>query len=747
MGNAAEQSDDSFESGSEGQIGRLEGEETTEAEVLNVNRLRKTILTKISGAAEEGVISRTDVERLTANLRSTDKSEADVWRVENEVSQVISESKQLIEQFTGDEQGLRELAVFKELSLVEKRDYIGTLRKKAEGLMKRADKLTDLLPEEERRLATLHGAERAQYVEELTDRRANIAEYGWLLERSKRHFSADSMDAFLSQFKDLPVGKQAEWIKLFGETQVKPREKLLARYDALPSDYQKRAGKFFELSRHEKETAVQRLEEELKFDDAVDKSPQSKYLARAGREYAKESFRMAPASLRRDMTAMLEKHMKAEAELGEKFEKLPAEVQARYPGFIEMDFEKKDGILKNLDKHDGLRGEYESMIDRAVGEKLMNQRTRQNYLDWFTRSSLDDKKNAIALFAQEMLPRKNLKGRFESELPKDVQQSNAHFYALGGHERMELFERLKGEAEKKALAAKPENGESAKEAGVFSKEQLNQMAMKARELAGNGKRELAAAMYQTILIYDSANKDALAFLNVSVKQRTVSGGVDGSGGGVDVAAAGVSSGERSDRNGGPDDAKIRDSVRAVKQEGGVKRMLRLVNVAAGVAELAHASDLNSKGEFHSEQKDTHLESEEARALNKQLLEHSGGKMKLGRRSEDKARKIQRIDITRLDKLEDGDVTTLKNTVVGHEGDSRNRADHIQLVRQDSGQELAGKSGVHAAEKMTGNLRRKIVAKAEEGLRASGQELTEEARARIRRQVEEDDLRINLREAA
>ncbi len=719
-----------FEDADQEQLDRLESGETNAAEVLNVNNLRRSILGKIRGAAEEGVISRTDAEKLTANLRDTHKSEADVWRVGSEVSQVISESKQLIDRFTGDEPDPKELDMFRDMSLMEKREYVGALIKKADSLTRRAERLEDLLPEEERRLSSLKGVERAKFVEELTERRANVAQYGGMLKGCERHFSPASAERYKAEFRELSVGEQKSWIKLFGETQVKPREILSARFDALPVEYQARAGKFFDLSRHEKEALVQKLEEERAFDKKVDDSSESRYVSKEARDYAKDSFRAAPAPLRREMTAMLEKHMKAEAELGMRFEKLSSEVQARYPGFVDMAFERKQRILKSLDKHEVLRSQYDEILSGALSEKIISMSTYKNRLKWFERKSLDEKRDIVSASDDDMKSRRKLKERFEKELPKDIRDLNAHFYELAGHERMELFERLKAESEKK-IGVKAE----VKESGVvLSRDQLNQMAAKARELAGQKKMELATSMYQTILVYDPLNAEAMGFLIAMAKKKE-----------ADVVTPGESKVAQNDDGIGDD--RIRSSLNEVKRESGVRKLTKLINVAEGVADLANASDLNNRGEIRSDKKDGHLDGAEARGLNRQLLEHSGGKVKLGRRMEDKARKIQRVDITRLDKMEEGDVFSLKSTVVEHSGDSRMKADHIQLVRQDSGQELAGKSGLHAAERMKSNLRRRIATEAEARLRASGQVLSENDRAKMKEQLDADDMKVNLREAA
>jgi hypothetical protein len=720
-------------------VSRAVNQEIDTETALGIANLKSQIKDKIAGASAEGVISKADVGKLHESLHRAEGKDSSLQQVSEEVSRVISESKDLLGRFIGEVHDPREMVLFREKSLEAKRDYIAQLEQRVKDLQRRIVNLKGALSlQDERKMGELSLMEREMYVSELETRNDNVTKYFVLLDRYSKHFSPDSLAAFRSEFKDLStVERQKEWIAGFEETQARPRELLSNRFQALPNEYRDEVRNFYNLSRHEKADSVLKLEENFAFDKVVDESSFSKKVASESREFAKRSFKEAPAPLRDSMKKTLAGFMQLEAGLTDKFEKLPSEVQARYAGFREFGYEKKDKILQSLDKHEGLRGDYEKMIGGALKDKLISQGTYNSYFNWFVQKSLDDKRAAISDFSKEMEPRKNLKIRFEGELSSEVRKDNARFYEFGMHDRMELFEKLRAEAENKAklevekkvdAAGKAEVDKKAnvvpenKDGAVLSKEQLNQMTAKAREFSANGNAELAKSLYQTVLIYDAKNEEALAYLGLLAKPAANDNGADSS------------------------DSKIRESVNAVKQESGVKRMVKLVNVAEGVAQLAYASDLQSGGVIDSEKKDNHLGSEKEKILNRQVLEFTSGKMKLGRKSTDKAREIKRVDITRLDKIDAGDVNALKDVVISHEGESRKDADNVQLVKE-SGVAVAGSSGVHCADKMKRNLRKGIAVKAEERLRAGGHEVSEIDRAKMKAQLEKDALEVDLREAA
>jgi hypothetical protein len=513
-----------------------------------------------------------------------------------------------------------------------------------------------------------------------------------------------------------------------------PSEQLSKKYEALPVEYRRQVKDFYEMSRKEKEDAVQKLEEECVFDETVDKSPESKYLSKKSKNFAKESFRDAPAPLRKDMLAMLKKHIAAEAGLVIRFEGLPAEVQGHYPNFRERTYEDKERILNALDKHDDLRRQYEKQLDDALKARWISRGTHSSFLDWFSKQNLEAKQQATSLFENEMRPRKELVSRFETELPKEVLDANRYFYESGYHERMELFEKLMTESEKKTEGKADKKTEAG---AALSPQQLLQMANRAAELVAAGKKQQAKSIYETILIYDPDNAAARA--NLLAINRNGSNVLPGGEGAANDNSYGKPG------NGALNNERIAGSLKSVRNGEGIQRKVRMINIAGGLAGLVKESDLQSGGTISSKQKDKHLESERAKRMNERLLQHSSGRVKLGRHLDEKARTIKRVDITALDKIDAGDVTSLKNEVLKYQGKTSNGADHIQLVRKESGQELAGKSGVNAVTKMKKNLRKSVVEEAAARLKSDGKEVTAEDKEKMRMEMDRDDLKIDLRQ--
>ena len=672
-----------FQNPSAEQISQLQNKDTDTASVVEINDMRDKIGDKIARAEAEGVINRTDAQKKRLELDKTVKSKSEVSRLDGEVTRLIDESKQLIGSISGKD----EKELFKLMSIDEKREYVGNLRKQAKDLNSRADDLARFLPGAKEKLATLEGTERARFIEDLNVRRANIAEYAGKLKEYESHFSKETHKEFMNAFAESPVERQKEWLSMFEEKEGKPRRALTIRYEALPSKYRDRIKDFRQMRRHDKDSQVNKVEEEYQFDRMIDDSGDARYMSVESRDFAKKSFMEAPKQLRAEMKGMLEKHLKKEAELGKRFENLPQKNRARHPNFIELDFEKKEQVLEAEEEN----GKYEAKLEKEFADGTINKENFNDYMKWFEQQDLPTKKDAGSnekFMVKEMGWRRKCRDDFR-KLPPEVQKANESFYGKKGHDRLDMLEKL--------LAA-----EEAKKSGN-----------KAAETAGEGLKETAG------------EKDM-------PDSKDVKSGAEGS----------VQNG-----NNAPDEAQIRAEIRNAKESGSlIKKRIRDKNIGEGLANLASSSDLINQGIHVSGRKDKHLKNEKERRINQKLVEHTGGKM-VADAGHKKARDVHEVD---LNKMADGSMTEdellkLKRDIVDNQGEKAQNVFNIQLSDRQSGQKLTGAMGKEQVRKQEKALHEDIAKRVAANLE-SRRGIGKEGMKKVQAEVEKDDLKVDLKAA-
>jgi len=695
MPNAAENMD--FMEAGDDQLGKLQAQETDTATVIQINELRQDIVSQLSRAEEEGVISRRDVKKWSNILKEKGGSKREVADIQHQVSAVIEESKRLIAELPG---GDKEVDIFKQMSLREKKEYIGNLRKAANDLNGRADKLGELFPDAAEKLKTMRGPERAKYIEELNIRRANVIQYGAFLEKYSRHFSKKSQKEFMDMFKELSISKQSDWLSQFVETQAGPRIKLSERFLKLPLKYKERMreqyGEFSEMSRHDKENVVKKGEEEKAFADKLYGNPDYKYMASKSRKFMKKTFIGADANLRKAMMEMLDKTIKDEAELGKKFEALTPKARNRCTDFMEKDFEEKTKVLDELMVKD-----YEDRLTPWLKKKVIGESTVSSFMAWFKELDVKGKmaEGPDEKIEGQMVDRIALKARFEDkkEMPEDVQKANAHFYNLGQHERMDLFEKLK-----RAQAEKKNGAEVSNEDAVTA---------------------------------------AVAEKKKAADRKPVGGTVEG----VVVGEKGAANEIGAELN----EAKVMEEVKKVKEGSGLmKKRIRDKNIGEGLADLAASSDRANQDVYDSARKDKHLSDSKERDLNDQLVKFTGGKMVAGSGHE-KARKVKEID---ADKLAEGvvreeEIFDWKKDIVNNQGEKARDVFNVQFVDKKSGQKLSGVMGKQKVKEQQKGIQEDIT---DEVLQRLGMDVANDNAAKkekVRSIVRKDKLKVDLKEAS
>lgn len=691
------------------QLSALEEGKMKASSVIQIEGLRKTVGAQIRKARMEDTISEKDAEAFDKELQAAQTDQTAVWRIAGTVKQVIGESKQLVSDVTREILGAKgvdidsELARFKTLSIAEKRDYKKDLGAKIEslrGLYERVLKISpELLPELDR----LHGKEREHFLKELEDRCANIERYEGFLEEGKKHFSQESLKQFKLEFRLLSPSKQEEWIVKFKNDYLKPREKLTERYKLLPSLYKLDIPDFFELSRHEKEAKLDKVEAQIAFDRIVDKGEDSPYVADASKNFAKDMFRQSEGPLRKDMMAMVKKHLKAEADLYRKFIKLSPEVRDQYPDFIQRSFEAKQRILDGSAK-EGI--EAGALVDKYL-EKLTDELQKrnisaQNFLDferWFKVQNLANRQYALRddVFAQQMRHRIRLREAFE-RLPVKVQQENQQFYNLTYDEKPPRLSRL-------ALYL-----------------QLTRDQQETSPQGADTKPETSAQTSQQNFEATPGVENISDAENV-LGQRKNTPALEPSDTEIDKAL----------------DETISDDT-MVKQE------IVDLNIAEGIQRLVQKSDQYNKGVARSEDKEAHLRTSQERELNEQLVEHTEGGSIIGQ-EDGKAKKVEKVDL-RLFKTKQENRQQLRQEVVSHpDENSQQDVNHLQLTNS-AGQEVSGEVGKTTIDDQTAEVIDLATRRAARKIETKrGKHLDDKTKKKIKERIADEDLEVDLKQAS
>lgn len=180
----------------------------------------------------------------------------------------------------------------------------------------------------------------------------------------------------------------------------------------------------------------------------------------------------------------------------------------------------------------------------------------------------------------------------------------------------------------------------------------------------------------------------------------------------------------------------------------MKKKIRDKNIAEGLSDLVVTSDLANQNVFDSSKKDTHLQNENERRLNEKFVSFTGGKM-VAESGHGKAKNVKEVD---LDKIDEGVVTEdvmldLKKEIVNNQGEKARNVFHVQFADRKSGQKLSGAVGRQKVMEQQRGLHDEIAEDVQARMVASGEKMDKAKAEKLRRVVEKDKLKVDLKEAA
>jgi hypothetical protein len=188
-----------------------------------------------------------------------------------------------------------------------------------------------------------------------------------------------------------------------------------------------------------------------------------------------------------------------------------------------------------------------------------------------------------------------------------------------------------------------------------------------------------------------------------------------------------------------------EALQSVKEAGHTKESIKRFNIAKELANLAMKSEQVNAGIVDSRRKEQHLATEDEREINDRLLNRTTGAKVVG--TDGRAREVTKVDVGAMGKMEANDIYNLKREAVTNRGNKSHNVHYLQLASRDSGQNMSAETGKNITAKRKTELQHAIAQEAAKKLEASGHRLTEIQKKALQRKAQNDNLKIDLQQAA
>ncbi len=645
-------------------INSLKSGENDAKTTTGIKDLTGNIHEKIKRARQEGTLSQKDEENFITEISKNKTDHHAITKIGGNVDQVINESKQLISTVSllKDTPGIdveERLKVLKESSIDEKRELITEWKKEVKSLQNLIEKAEKLYPEAVSKLKGAQGKELTAAIKNLEERVESTLEYGTLLDdpETKKHFSADSIKDFEKSFKEISNREQKDWIKVFKEQQLKPRQRLTEKYEQLNQKNKDSIPNFKELGRTDKEEALKRVEENIDYEEMVLKGDHSAFVSKDGKQAYINYFKDAPKFIRKQRIRDTKEWMKGEAELFKAFEKLDPAIKKMHPNFIELKFDEKEKIVKKENAEGSTEKEFTQKLLNALKEGVIREEGFHSLKKAFNEQPESTRKEWVADFDKNIKDRVDLKNNFE-KLPQEVQDKHQDFYNLSFADRLTryaiILQELSGAPANdiKVLKEKPE--------GMSTKEQIEGLLEKAAKLEADYKQEDALKIYKAVLIFDPNHAVALSKVNGTADSVETESNLDPN--------------------------MINQVISRVKSGDTMKKKLTMQTIEEGLQKLNQASTNINGQKDKAVQRDANLDNAKERELNAQLVAETGGEMIIG--NDGTAEDVHFIDLKRSNLLQEADRNELKRTVTQNRGEKMNKVHNIQFQDRETGQNMS-----------------------------------------------------------
>ncbi|MFC1655637.1 hypothetical protein ACFL3C_02095 [Patescibacteria group bacterium] len=554
-------------------------------------------------------------------------------RVDNYTQRVMGNVK---EAFTEDS-AKEYIEWFKELpeeDITAEWDQARAERKLTDEIRERVElrkEIVKLRPDLAKEVTKWRRHEMRDRLEELRecDKRINLYE-SWL-DRDAKHFSKESIGKFKKQLRDLTPEKLDEWIAVYKEETLKPREALTEKFKTLPKEFQDSS--FKELRRRDKVKFFENLNRQLERDfDREVEAVKSTTWSKESKDATKKFFKQAPLQLKAKLLKKLEsgEMLKEDEKLTNEYKGFSDDVLDLEPHTVRKwencSIDKKKEMIKQMKREEKLMKRAVKLLDYYEKNRVIGPQTRADMFEYYKHGTdFKGRTREIGGFASMILPRKNLLDDFENLDPK-AQTKFSKFYKEGYRERLKLFnaandyndELIAEKTEKKdtAKVEKKQGKESADE--ERSERMITSLQSKAKIYEEIGKLQEALAMHETVLEGDPQN--ALS----KKKQEELT---------MLLEAQGTT-----------EDPDILEALENIAKSESMKAELEKIAIVREVF-----ADSERKAHKHAGQEDvtkqtTHLSADE-KALHEELVKQSGGK--LGINEKKQVKENQKFDVLKF----------------------------------------------------------------------------------------------------
>lgn len=768
MANPAEKphEDEDFEQPTLDQIRSIKAGNDNANSIIGINDTRSKIGQMLAVAKNDGRISEMDKARLEAKLydKKTETDEGEVFRIGNEVKQIMAERQQLINKFsTGiqaakDEQGREVLNIqaevekFMALPVAEQKKYEAKLLNNIDFVKGLFKVVAERTPEQIEAFKNMDGSAKKKLAKEIEKKyQSNVKKYEDLIDKHADLFSKKSKEDWIRDFNEKSIKEQERYLREF-ENEIADKKELADKFKKYPAKLKTGAESeesFKEARKNRRLIILQNLDNKM-WDAAksiLNNSPDAKYFSEKDRREVEKNYKDKdiPIEVRNLMLATLPEHMKKTAEIAKKYEKmedttkLSVQAEQGFTDFYQLSFEEKTKAIDRGEEIDKLtvqlKKTYEGKLKESVSKGYMAEKSMKTFMEDWEELTFARKNEWVDKFeSDEGTKREKITEEFnalKAALSPADKEKHKDFYNLGYRERMsrmnELREKYKPDATKEALAAK----EKAPEATTLEG-QIKVMKTTAGFLEAQHKFEAAGKMYEGILLLNPQDKEAQERLNLI---RT------GKAAATPITAA---KSEEIDLT----DTEINEALSTSKNTEAIKRAREELEVEELITEAVYRSD-EIHHVYEAARKTRGLDSKQ-REIDEALRKETGGTMKINDKTGE-AIEIEKWEMGKVDKVksegrwqqwkEQAKVMQADRTKIAQFGDD------IQLKNEDNSRNVTGQEAREQIKAKKAALQKQVAQLAKNRITSQkgGKKLSEGSDKKLTDLSRKQNLEVRLNE--
>jgi hypothetical protein len=503
-------------------------------DILEIQELQNRIRQGLEEqSADYGIFSEEDKrkwqERLE-NVKNQMLSAEKLREIEQEFQTELENTRRMFENYKKSiKRNLKEafteksaeefITEFAKQNYETKKVWFRQLGKEIQERSKLREELIKLYPD----LAEhFRGLRRHEMAAELKERKKNVEIYMKMLQKDRRHFSDKAFKQFITEFSNLSVEKQKQWIALYEIQEGGPRRALTKQFEQFSLARQRKYSKFWQLSSTKKREILKEMQEELddEFKTLINRTPETD-MSKQSKKFAIESFEKLGDDIQQKelRLKLMPDFIKAEAELTKEYRKKTQKMpeitsleQFSKEKWENSTFEEKQQMVRDIDQAHKLIKEGQKLLQQELSAKTINSKTAKIFLGKLLKMNLAEMLYAINTFDRDMQRRRkqldefnNLSKKTQDKFRKEFEEGNTY------KERLKILKKAKEHDEKllnssEKTSDKTKITESIKISPDLQK-RIDEATLKAENFEKQGEIEKALTAYETILIMVPNHKE------------------------------------------------------------------------------------------------------------------------------------------------------------------------------------------------------------------------------------------------